>query len=226
MADSLVDDVNALLDLQKGDIRTLEQIKRAALNNEVISNYERNYVRGLAEKYLGRKTPEKVEISQKTPTEPEQKQLNLLTPAGKHDHPTKSPKTTIYVGLGIAVFAVIILAGIGLSGLSFDSVTDSLPGTTDSPSTRNNLKTDLSSYNNGDIISISGYSDKSLGNNISLSIKNPKGVLVWSETVPVKSSGKFSTLTIAGGENWDSGKYSLESLHGTKKTSVIFQFNA
>ena len=55
MTDSLLDDVKALLDKDFGDDRILKQIFRACENNEVISNYERNYVRKLAEKYLGKK---------------------------------------------------------------------------------------------------------------------------------------------------------------------------
>ena len=57
MTDPLIDDVQALLDKEKGDERILKQIFRACENNEVISNYERNYVRNLAEKYLGRAPP-------------------------------------------------------------------------------------------------------------------------------------------------------------------------
>ena len=55
MTDPLLDDVKALLDKDFGDDRILKQICRACENNEVISNYERNYVRQLAEKHLGRK---------------------------------------------------------------------------------------------------------------------------------------------------------------------------
>ena len=36
-------------------IRILKQIARACKNNELISNYERNYVQKLAEQYLGKK---------------------------------------------------------------------------------------------------------------------------------------------------------------------------
>ncbi len=55
MNDSLLDDVKALLDKDFGDDRILKQICTACENDEVISNYERNYVRKLAEKHLGRR---------------------------------------------------------------------------------------------------------------------------------------------------------------------------
>ena len=51
MPDTILDDVKALLDKEFGDKRILEQIQRAAQNDEVISNFERNYVRKLAEKH-------------------------------------------------------------------------------------------------------------------------------------------------------------------------------
>ena len=54
MADPLLDDVRALLEGGFGDDRILKQILRACEHAEVISNYERNYVRRLAEKHLGR----------------------------------------------------------------------------------------------------------------------------------------------------------------------------
>ena len=55
MNDMLLDDVTSLLDGDFGDDRILKQISRACKNNEVISNYERNYVQKLAEQYLGKK---------------------------------------------------------------------------------------------------------------------------------------------------------------------------
>ena len=55
MSDSLLDDVTSLLNGDFGDDRILKQIARACKNNEVISNYERNYVQKLAEQHLGKK---------------------------------------------------------------------------------------------------------------------------------------------------------------------------
>ena len=53
--DLLLNDVNSLLDGDFGDDRILKQIARACKNNEVISNYERNYVQNLVEQYFGKK---------------------------------------------------------------------------------------------------------------------------------------------------------------------------
>jgi len=58
MPDNILDDVKKLLDAEVGDKKILEQIKRAAENNEAISNYERNYVAKLEEQYLKPPEPE------------------------------------------------------------------------------------------------------------------------------------------------------------------------
>src|SRR3970040_270403 len=170
MTDPVIDDVKTLLDKEKGDERILKQICRACENNEVISNYERNYVRTLAEKYLGR-TPE-VEEKQHV----EEKSISVII-------------------------------GVSLSGVSYIESDDSqIP--IDSSSTLS-IQTDLSTYQKGDIISISGTSNTS--GKINLSIENQDGQLVWSEQISVKSNGRFSTLAIAGGDGWDkSGTFTLK----------------
>lgn len=52
MAEAMIDDVKKLLDGDFGDDRILKDIYRACKNGEVISNYERKYVRDLTERYL------------------------------------------------------------------------------------------------------------------------------------------------------------------------------
>ena len=66
MDESLFDDVNSLLDGDFGDDRILKQIHRACKNNEVISNYERNYVQKLAEQYLCKKPKISSKVSPNT----------------------------------------------------------------------------------------------------------------------------------------------------------------
>lgn len=52
MAEAMIDDIKKLLDGDFGDDRILKDIYRACKNGEVISNYERKYVRDLTERYL------------------------------------------------------------------------------------------------------------------------------------------------------------------------------
>jgi hypothetical protein len=52
LVNSILDDVKVLLMKRAGDPKILEQVKRAAENDEVISIYEREYVAHLAKQYL------------------------------------------------------------------------------------------------------------------------------------------------------------------------------
>lgn len=229
MTDPLIDDVKALLDKEKGDERILKQICRACENNEVISNYERNYVRKLAEKYLGRvpqvdeDTPaeKKLIISDTiiSKTSPQQKIETFQTTYPQTVKP-KSKNTKMFLGVGGAIFVIMIIIGVSLSGISYTKSDDS-EITIDSSAL--SIQTDLSTYQKGDIISISGTSDTS--GKINLSIENQDGQLVWSEQISVKSNGKFSTLAIAGGPGWDkSGTFTIKVENDLETTSKTFSF--
>jgi hypothetical protein len=226
MTDPLIDDVQDLLNKEKGDERILKQIFRACENNEVISNYERNYVRNLAEKYLGRAPPVEEKPVEEKPVIPDIVFSNTSTKqkieTSQITHPQtvklKSNNTKILLGLGGVIFAIII--GVSLSGdyVKFDD--SGIP--VDSLSTIS-IQTDLSTYQKGDIISISGVSDTS--GKINLSIENQEGQLVWSEQISVKSDGKFSTLAIAGGPGWDkSGTFTLKAENHLETETKTFSF--
>jgi len=232
MTDPLIDDVQALLDKEKGDERILKQIFRACENNEVISNYERNYVRNLAEKYLGRAPPveEKQQIEEKpvipdivfsnTPTKQKIETPQITYPQIVK---VKSKNTKMALGIGGAIFAIIVIIGISLSGISPIEF-DSSQITGDSSSTLS-IQTDLSTYQKGDIISISGTSTTS--GKLNLSIENQEGQLVWSEQVSAKSDGRFSTLAIAGGSGWDkSGTFTIKVENHLETKSETFSFRA
>ena len=165
MTDSILDDVEALLEKEFGDKQILEQIQRAAQHNEIISNFERNYVRKLTEKHLGQqppfenKTPEiakpinpDVEIpttfaSQSSET------AQVLAPQKRVTKPS-SKNNMILIGIGVAVLAIIIIAAVSLSGTSDRNPTDIEPTQTSSTSDSFLINLDSSSYKKGDIISI------------------------------------------------------------------------
>jgi len=231
MTDPLIDDVQALLDKEKGDERILKQIFRACENNEVISNYERNYVRNLAEKYLGRAPPVEEKQVEEKPVIPDV--IFSTTPAKQKITTTqttypqivklKSNNTKMGLGIGGALLAIIVIIGISLSGISPIEF-DSSQITGDSSSTLS-IQTDLSTYQKGDIISISGTSTTS--GKLNLSIENQEGQLVWSEQVSVKSDGRFSTLAIAGGSGWDqSGTFTIKVENHLETKSETFSFRA
>ena len=230
MTDPLLDDVKALLDKDFGDDRILKQICRACENNEVISNYERNYVRKLAEKHLGKKpeftpippTEEKHEVPDvvlpQTQSIPQTQSLQTETPQISY---SKSKNKKIIFGMG-SIALVIIIA----SAISFSGITD---GTTKIDMSTNNepislsIQTDLKSYNKKDLISISGMSDTT--GNVNLTIENQNNELVWAEQVSLKSNGRYSTLAIAGGPGWEnSGTYTIKVDNGKETISSTFSF--
>ena len=230
MTDPLFDDVKALLDKDFGDDRILKQIARACENNEVISNYERNYVKKLAEKHLGRqpettsvpveeksRTPDVV-IPQSIPTQTQT--ISPQQPKISYSNPNKS-KIMLGVG-GIALVAIVIIA-VSFSGIS--DMTPTVNSPADSVSDSLMIKTDFSSYNKKDIISINGISDTS--GSVNLSITNQNNELVWTEQVSLKSDGRYSTLAIAGGPGWEnSGTYTIKVDNGQETTSNTFSFTA
>ena len=231
MNDSLLDDVKALLDRDFGDDRILKQICRACENNEVISNYERNYVKKLSEKYLGRR-PETVQtppppVAEKPVVPDVLLSNNSVQQSQKLQHSSRQRSSSlknskIMFGVGGVVLAIIIAIAV-----SFTGVIDTPPATkVETPttvSTSLSVQTDVSSYSKKDLISISGASDTS--GTVNLSITNQSNELVWSEKVSIKNDGRYSTLAIAGGPGWEnSGTYTIKVDNGSETKSSAFSF--
>ena len=225
MSDMLLDDVNSLLDGDFGDDRILKQIARACKNNEVISNYERNYVQKLAEQYLGKKplttkkpetiTPEipKIEIPKPEPI--------VTTQLSQPTNNLKSKNSKLFLGFGGIAVVIIIAAAFLLS----NNIDSSQSNIVSEIKIELSVQTDLSSYAKSDLISINGISQNS--NIVNLSILNENNDLVWAEQVSVKSDGGYSTLAIADGEGWEnSGTYNIKVEDGTEIKSIKFTFNS
>ena len=219
MSDSILDDVKKLLDAEAGDKSVLEQITRAAENNELISNYERNDVAKLIDEHFKIPEPEleseqepSVETTQEEITTTKEQMAKIIedisTPTLIESKPQILKNTKIMVGGGVIAVAIIVAVAIGLSGIQD-------LGPVVSPITGLTLSSDQLSYDRGDIISISGKSKISLGNSISLSIEN----------VALKDNDTFSTLAIAGGPGWEkNGTYKLKAEHGSEKKEISFSF--
>ncbi|MDC0229246.1 hypothetical protein OAJ71_04535 [Nitrosopumilus sp.] len=225
MSDMLLDDVNSLLDGDFGDDRILKQIARACKNNEVISNYERNYVQKLAEQHLGKKplsnkkpetiTPEipKIEIPKPEPI--------VTTQLSQPTNNSKSKNSKLFLGFGGIAVVIIIAAAFLLS----NNIDSSQSNIVSEIKIKLSVQTDLSSYSKSDLISINGVSQNS--NIVNLSILNQNNELVWAEQVSVKSNGGYSTLAIADGEGWEnSGTYNIKVEDGTEIKSIKFTFSS
>jgi hypothetical protein len=228
MVNPLLDDVKSLLDKDFGDDRILKQICRACENNEVISNYERNYVRKLAEKHLGKKpeftqTPhvEEKPIVLDVPISQIQQPQSLLTEVPRISY-SKSKNKKIMFGIG-GLALVIIIAAASFSG--FTTGITNIGTSSNDIQISLSIQTDLESYNKKDLISINGVSD-SIGS-VNLSIENQNNKLVWAEQISLKNGGQFSTLAIAGGDGWEkSGTYTIKVDNGKETKSDTFSFTA
>ena len=216
MTDSLLDDVTSLLEGDFGDDRILKQIARACKNNEVISNYERNYVQKLAEQYLGRKS----EIPSSIDPEIESSIQNQTLQSQVSRSPgLKNPK--LILGFGGVALVIIIVAAVAFSSNS-DSFTSDPKSDIRLTLT---IQTDLSSYSHKDIISISGTCNNS--EIVNLSIKNEENNLVWAEQLSIKNNGMYSTLAIAGGSGWEnSGTYTVIVDSGSESKLITFSFSS
>ena len=216
MTDSLLDDVNSLLDGDFGDDRILKQIARACKNNEVISNYERNYVQKLAEQYLGKKDeiPSSIEPEIESSIQNQTLQSQVSRSPG-----LKNPK--LILGFGGVALIIIIAAAILLS-----NNTDSFSSNSESPlKVTLSVNADLNSYTQTDLISINGVSINT--EVVNLSIINQNNELVWAEQLSVKHDGRYSTLAIADGSGWEiSGTYTLKVGNGSEIKSITFLFNS
>ena len=216
MTDSLLDDVTSLLNGDFGDDRILKQIARACKNNEVISNYERNYVQKLTEQYLGKKD----EISSSIESEIESSIQNQTLQSQVSRSPgLKNPK--LILGFGGVALVIIIVAAVAFSSNS-DSFTSDPKSEIQLTLT---IQTDLSSYSHKDIISISGTCNNS--ETVNLSIKNEKNNLVWAEQLSIKNNGMYSTLAIAAGSGWEnSGTYTVTVDSGSEIKLIKFSFTS
>ena len=237
MTDPLLDDVKALLDKDFGDDRILKQICRACEHNEVISNYERNYVRELAEKHLG-KTPEftlpSIEEKHVIPDvviPSMQQNQSFQTEVPQISYSNRKNKK-IVMGIG-GLTLMIIIAAVYFSGITVSPpIVD--PPIVDPPIVDPpiniapislSVQIDLESYNSKDLISISGVSDTT--GTVNISIENQNNELVWTERISLKSDGRYSTLAIAGGSGWEnSGIYTIKVDNGRETTSDTFSFTA
>jgi hypothetical protein len=216
MTDSLLDNVTSLLEGDFGDDRILKQIARACKNNEVISNYERNYVQKLTEQYLSKK--DEIPYSIESRIESSIQNQTLQSPVSRSPG-LKNPK--LILGFGGVALIIIIATAILLS-----NNTDSFSSNSESPlKVPLSVNTDLNSYTQTDLISINGVSINT--EIVNLSIINQNNELVWAEQVSVKNDGRYSTLAIADGSGWEiSGTYTLKVENNSELKSITFLFNS
>jgi hypothetical protein len=246
----IVEDVNALLKLKKGDPSRLNHIKDLCEANEIVSLSDRKYIERLASQYLSKfeqKKPESqdkprlipIEESISTPktfeTDTSKHQTDLLKEVQiTEDVDSKkilskpfdlSSNKKIILGAGAIILAIILAYTVGIA---YDGTQIPYDSDTKSDTLQEfSLETDESSYETTDIISISGQIFSSSSGTVRLSIENENSKVIWAENLNIKNDGNFSTLLIAGGTGWEnSGKYTLNAEHEELTNQILFDFIA
>jgi len=246
----IVEDVNALLKLKKGDPSRLNHIKDLCEANEIVSLSDRKYIERLASQYLSKFEQKKPKSQDKPRLIPIEESIStpktFETDASKHqtdllkevqiteDVDSKkilskpfdlSSNKKILLGAGAIILAIILVYTVGIA---YDGTQIPYDSDTKSDTLQEfSLETDESSYETSDIISISGQIFSSSSGTVRLSIENENSKLIWAENLNIKNDGNFSTLLIAGGTGWEnSGKYTLNAEHEELSNQISFDFIA
>jgi len=250
----IVEDVNELLKLKKGDSNRLNAIKEACESNEIISISDRKYIERLSSQYL-RPAVQKKSKTQDRPKfipieEPivltseenidlETNQISEIEKPQIYEKPlisenSKKGKISLDINfnpnkkilLAIATIALaFILIGIVVIGNDGIQLSNNTGSFQSNTLSDFSLQTDNSKYETSDIISISGKISSSSTGTVRLFVENEKNKLVWAENVNLKNNGEFSTLLIAGGKGWENGgKYFLNIEHDDFTNKVSFDF--
>jgi hypothetical protein len=223
------DDIDSLLKSGHGDATRLAKIKAEFQNTKLVSIDDRKYVEGLLARYsqASDAKPEKIiKESEKriVPPPPAPRNPPTLLEVKQKPKEEKIPKLegsktklrNVVIAVCATIFAVLVV--------SFVAMNQDLEAGVTTPEAKA-LELDATSYVRGDIISISGKT-KEATSIATLSITNLSGAQIWSETVTVKPSGAFATLTIAGGDGWDqAGTYTVSLTYSDNSETASFSFD-
>jgi hypothetical protein len=255
MESFLLEDVNELLKLKKGDNARLIRIKEACESNALVSLSDRKYVERLSTQYVNAPDPKK-EVNQDRPKfvpieEPgtvSKKNGTLgINQTPKFEKPIVNKEQIVFeksqemakskvLNLSsnqkiifsiVSVALAIILVGVVTVGIDGIQLQDNSNEMERSSLSNFSLETDKTSYETSDIISISGKMSSSSKGTVRLFIENENKELLWEENLNLKNDGSFSTLLIAGGQGWEkSGRYFLNVEYNEFSNIISFDFIA
>jgi hypothetical protein len=248
----ILEDVNLLLKLKKGDLSRLNQIKEICETNGIISLSDRKYVERLSSQYIQKNekveqkpdkpkfipieetpAPSKTEVNSEDSRELQAQLEEEQIPEISTDKSlTKSidffsNKKIIY-SIGAIVLAIILIGVVAISYDNMQLISSENPSpSVPKPNVAITIESDNSSYGASDIISISGIIAEPGSKVVRVSIENEQGKMIWAENLDLKNNGEFSTLALAGGVGWEnSGKYSLIAEYEELTEKISFDFEA
>lgn len=205
MEDDIGVNARMLLGLGLGDKHILEQIYRASVNGEIISNHERQYVASLMAKHA-------VTIPEKPPPV---MQSPVVEQTDIPPQPKKSRTPLMIAAAGIAVVAVIASVV-----LMMPTTPDA---TVDSPVGYVEINQEI--YQSGDFMVVTGMSDYEMGESMRVDILDGDSNSIWSESVVLRPDGSYSTIILVGQDGWVAGEHIIQVAHGNAEYMMDFVFD-
>ena len=219
---TFITDLDDLIRYRHGDVKKLREIRDTVRHDNFITTDDKNYVESLITTHLKTQPLDR-------PSSPKQSDTKIKLQAkpttssssksGSAPNFSSNKKIAMFGGVAAAI-AIIVIAGFTVTNQT--NTIDFVPSTTTEPISVN---VDQSTYQNADIISISGVSSSN-AEPVELSIENTNGVKIWNETIN-PMHGEFSTLVIAGGGGWENeGVYTLKVKQDDSANKIEFKFVA
>ncbi len=219
---TFITDLDDLIRFRHGDVKKLREIRDTVRHDNFITTDDKNYVESLITTHLKNQPLAKSSSPKQTDTKIKLQAKHVTSSSSKNDSTSNfssNKKIAMFSGVAAAI-AIIVIAGFTVTNQT--DIIDLVPSTTTEPISVN---VDQSTYQNADIISISGISSSNT-EPIELSIVNNNGIKIWNETINPKH-GEFSTLVIAGGGGWENGGvYTLNVKQVDSDNKIEFKFVA
>ena len=217
---TFITDLDDLIRYRHGDVKKLREIRDTVRHDNFITTDDKNYVESLITTYLKNQPLDRSSSPKQSDAKIKLQAKPTTSSSSKSDSASNfssNKKIGVFGGIA-AVIAIIVIAGFAVTNQT--DIIDSVPSTTTSPLSVN---LDQSTYQNADIISISGISSSN-AEPVELSIQDANDVKIWHEIVNTKQ-GEFSTLVIAGGGGWENdGVYTLIVEQGNLENEIEFKF--
>jgi len=217
---TFITDLDDLIRYRHGDVKKLREIRDTVRHDNFITTDDKNYIESLITTYL-KNQPLDVSSSPKQ-SDTKIKLQAKPTTSSKSDSTSNfssNKKIAMFGGVAAAI-AIIVIAGFTVTNQT--NTIDFVPSTTTEPISVN---VDQSTYQNADIISITGISSSN-AEPVELSIENTNGIKIWNEIIN-PMHGEFSTLVIAGGGGWENGGvYTLKVKQDDSANKIEFKFVA
>jgi len=218
---TFITDLDDLIRYGHGDVKKLREIRDTVRHDNFITTDDKNYVESLITKHLKNQSLDKPSSTKQSNAKIKLQAKPTTSLSSKSDSTSNfssNKKIAMFGGVAAAI-AIIVIAGFTVTNQT--TTMDSTPNTTGPIS----VNVDQSTYQNADIISISGISSSN-AKPVELSIEDINNVKIWQKIINTKQ-GEFSTLLIAGGGGWENdGVYTLIVEQGDLQNEIEFKFVA